>query len=162
MTERLRWLRPWTLLVLGGVVAGCTGGPVEESSLELGTGTWRFEPLTDGDSVPLIRGAQGGWHIWLSVRSTAGEESGSLSIAVSPADETRPPQRTTIGVTLDPPDAEGRRVYLGWPAILEDPACAVGELLRIEATFVAPSGQRTTVEREVRVTGGDSPPPPCG
>lgn len=157
----MRW--SVSALFVAVLLGGCASEVVpEEASLELGTGTWRFEPVADGDAVPLIRGAQGGWHVWVAVRTNGMErDRGSLSIALSPADESRPPRETTLGVTLDPPDAEGRRVYLGWPAILDDPSCAVGELLRIEATFTDATGRRVTVERDVMVTGGDDPPPPC-
>ncbi|MDQ3033541.1 MAG: hypothetical protein M3Y87_14070 [Myxococcota bacterium] len=155
------------VLVLGALVpgAGCAEVPVEpeRTSLELGSGTFRFEPLADGDGAPLVKGAQGGWHIWVAVRAHGLEsDAGSLAIEIQPADESAPPQRTTIGVRFDPPDAEGRRSYLGWPAILSDPACDVGRLLRIEATLTTPSGERLRAERYVMPTPGDDPPPQCG
>jgi hypothetical protein len=39
--------------------------------LEVGTGTYRFEPVTDGDTLPLVFGAQGGWHLWVAIRVSA-------------------------------------------------------------------------------------------
>lgn len=157
------------LLVIGiGHVAlalGCASVPVDEdvARLELGTGTWRFEPLADGQDVPLVRGAQGGWHLWLSVRADGLDaETGSLAIELQPADESAPPQTTSIGIHFDPPDANGMRSYLGWPAILADPSCAVGTMLRVRATVTTGSGERITAERYVVPAPGESPPPPCG
>jgi len=156
-----------TLLVLGLAACGCAAAapdPIEPegAALELGTGTWRFEPVEDGDEVPMIHGAQGGWHLWVAVR-TDGMESrtGRLEIELQPADESSPPQTTSLGVQLDPPDAEGRMSYLGWPAILPDPACATGTMQRIRATFTTSSGERVTSERYVIAGAGESPPPAC-
>ena len=46
------------------VPAGVFGEP----HVELGTGLFTFESLTDGDSVELVAGIQGGWHVDASVR----------------------------------------------------------------------------------------------
>lgn len=148
------------------LATGCAGvsagDPEGEPSLELGTGTWRFEPLEDGAVVPLVKGAQGGWHVWLAVRVDGLDASrGSLAIELQPADESTPAETTSVGVSLDPPDAEGRRSYLGWPAILSDPSCAVGELLRVRVTFTTSAGERLTAERELVPSPGDDPPPAC-
>jgi hypothetical protein len=162
-----RPLRALSLASLLGLVASACAeagpGPDPlEPRLEVGTGTVRFEALEDGAEVPLTKGAQGGWHLWIAVRAEGLDTGfGSLEIIQQPADESAPPQRSTVGVRFDPPDAEGRRVYLGWPAILADPSCSVGELLRIRATLTTPTGERLTAEREVIPTGGDHPPPPC-
>ncbi|GAB4196307.1 MAG: hypothetical protein OHK0013_03360 [Sandaracinaceae bacterium] len=151
--------------LLGCVVAGCAGSPQPEpveASLEIGTGTARFVPLADGDEVPMVKGAQGGWHLWVSVRAE-GLESGlaSLELAHQPADESEPEQVMRSGVTFDPPDARGRRVTLGWQAILANPSCSVGRLHRVRVTVTTATGQRLTAEREVMPTGGDNPPPAC-
>jgi hypothetical protein len=37
--------------------------------IELGTGQDRFVPLEDGDAVDIVKGPQGGYHIWGSVRT---------------------------------------------------------------------------------------------
>ena len=39
-----------------------------DPTLELGTGLTAFEPLSDGDSITLVGGIQGGWHLDASVR----------------------------------------------------------------------------------------------
>lgn len=157
-----------TLLVgAAGLIAGCAGAPVdpgepEEARLELGTGTWRFEPVEDGAELPMIHGAQGGWHVWVAIR-TAGMDArvGSLVVELQPADESAPAQVTSLGVQLDPPDAEGRRSYLGWPAILPSPACSVGTMQRLRATFTSSSGERVSAERYLIAGPGDDPPGAC-
>jgi len=44
------------------LIGGCTA-EASEGVLELGTGEWRYEPLTGGEDVELIRGVQGGVHV---------------------------------------------------------------------------------------------------
>jgi hypothetical protein len=141
-----------------------TPAPVEEGEarLEVGTGTWRFEPLEDGQEVPMVRGAQGGWHVWVSVRAEHLQAStGRLEIEVQPADESAPPESASVGVQFDPPDADGMRSYLGWPAILSSPSCAVGETLRVHVTLTTSAGQQISAERYLVPAPGDFPPPPC-
>ena len=51
----------------GGGVSGGAGGEGGAGGapwLELGTGTEAFEPLTEGQPVPIIAGPQGGYHVW--------------------------------------------------------------------------------------------------
>jgi hypothetical protein len=84
-----------------------------------------------------------------------------MAIELQPADESEPAQTTSVGIRFDPPDAEGRRSYLGWAAILTDPACAVGRMLRVRATVTATSGERVSAERIVIPSAGDHPPPAC-
>lgn len=38
--------------------------PAAEGWVELGTGARRYEPLAAGEEVPIIRGPQGGFHVW--------------------------------------------------------------------------------------------------
>jgi hypothetical protein len=65
-----RWV--FTLLFL---LAGCAGGENEPSEdpnlepwLELGAGLYAYEELEDGDSIELVHGFQGGWHVDMSLR----------------------------------------------------------------------------------------------
>lgn len=153
--------------VLGALAAsGCAAadaGPPGEASLEVGTGTARFAPVLDGEEVPLVRGAQGGWHLWVSVRATGLDTGvGSLEIEHGPADGSSAPEVSRVGVTFDPPDAQGRRVTLGWQAILPDPSCAVGRLHRVRVTVTTATGQRASAEVDMLPGAGENPPAPCG
>jgi hypothetical protein len=152
---------------LGLVLGACASVPAMAPSdgtpmLELGTGTYAFVPVTDGQTLPLIHGAQGGWHFWVAVRVTGSSaSSGSLTLETQPADESSPARIATIGVHFDPPDATGGRSFLGLQDIMSDPSCAVGTLIRVRATVTLPDGTRVSDERHVVPGPGDSPPPPC-
>lgn len=155
------------LLVLGAALAlaaGCaTEAPPGEASLELGTGSWRFEPVTDGDTVSLVRGAQGGWHFWLSLRAQGmSGEYNTMRLELQPADESAPAQRNELPVYLEPPDEDGVRLATGLTAILADPGCAVGELLRVRVTMTADDGTEIVDERYLMIDPGPDPPPACG
>jgi len=165
-TRALRSAAALVLALASTAAAGCgaeTGRPGEgETHLELGSGSWRFEPLEDGQAVDLVRGAQGGWHIWISVRAEGFAESQAvLELETQVADESRPPQHTEVEVRLERPDAEGRRAFIGWPAILAEPGCLMGEMLRVTATLRDDAGTRVEAERYVTVMGGDDPPTAC-
>jgi hypothetical protein len=143
-------------------VAACTSetAPSEaERAVELGTGVSRFEPVVDGVEVPLIAGSQGGHHVWISIRAQRLDSNrASVRIASGPADESREQVVTLVNGRFDPPDADGRRAMIGWPEMLPDAGCLVGELLRVDVS-VDVGGQYTTDEREILVGAGDSPPP---
>jgi hypothetical protein len=145
--------------------AGCASevAPAEEapSEVELGTGVSRFEPIEDGLEVPLVAGAQGGHHVWVSVRASGLDSNrASIRIESGPADERREPIVTLVNGRFDPPDVEGRRAMIGWAEMLPDAGCLIGELLRIEIA-VDIGGQYTSDEREILVGAGDHPPA-CG
>ena len=153
---------PIALALVCAACASSSSTTPGAAELELGTGTWQFERVTDGDTLPRVHGAQGGWHFWVAVRVTgASAEAGSLAVELQPADESVPATTETIGVHLDPPDADGGRSYLGWRAIMVDPACAVGTTFRVRATITLPDGTRASDERYVVPGPGDYPPPAC-
>ena len=54
----------------GGMAGQVSGGvtPAPEPYLELGTGFRRFEPVMNGQEVPIIEGIQGGYHVWGALR----------------------------------------------------------------------------------------------
>ena len=163
MTRVHRWL-PSSLLVLAVALGGCVGEePPGETSLELGTGSWQFEPVVDGDRVPLIRGAQGGWHFWLSARATGMTDEGpNLVIEMQLADESMPAQRMELPVLLERPDDEGRRAVVGLTAIVQDPGCAVDQLMRVTITLEGEDGTQLVDERYLEIDPGADPPPSCG
>lgn len=55
-------------LIIGSTACSpCPSGP---PSLALGTGQTHFEPLTDGDPLDMLRGPQGGFHVFGSLQLT--------------------------------------------------------------------------------------------
>ena len=146
-----------TLAALSGCGEDVGSG---DASLALGTGSWRYEALEDGDTVELVRGAQGGWHVWLSVRTRGIDERQVVQARVQPADESRPPTSDDLRVSLDPMNDDGTRDLIGYPLVIEDPSCLVGEMIRIEVRTEV-GGEMVRTERDVRVDGGTYPPDPC-
>jgi hypothetical protein len=161
MLTRMNVLGALALVGLAGC-ASVEAAPSSDALLEVGTGTARFELLEDGAEVAMVRGAQGGWHLWISARASGlGSGTGSLEIAHGPADGGEPLESTRVGVVFDPPDAQGRRATLGWQAILAEPSCAVGRLHRIRVTVTTATGERLSAERDVIPAAGEHPPPAC-
>ena len=143
-------------------LGGCAEAPTEEAAIEVGTGSWRFELIEDGQEVALVRGAQGGWHLWISVRVRGIEgDAPPLRLSLQPADESAPAYETDVQLRLDPPDADGWRELVGYTGILPEPSCVVGELLRVRVSTPMEDGRVMASERDVRVLGGAYPPPVC-
>lgn len=144
------------VLLLGAATLGCAGESAGEGTVELGTGEWEFVPLADEDTVPLVFGVQGGYHVWTSFRAEGLDPEGvMLEIETQPGDESKPPELSRVPVDMQP---NGELV--GWPAILSQPSCSLGQMLRIRVTLTDPRGVRATDERYVRPTTGTGPPPP--
>ena len=166
-TVQQRCLRVVVHLLALGLVAGCASPVAPSPDVELGTGTWQFESLADGQELSLVRGAQGGWHIWLGVRTTdlampdPATQRAPVAIELQPADELTEPQRVETELFFGPEDANGQRMMLGWPAIVADPACAVGQLMRVSAELDAADGTAHIDERYVMIGPGADPPGPC-
>ncbi len=146
-------------------LAGCGEAPPDDPTveLELGTGSWRFESVTDGDEVDLVRGAQGGWHVWVAIRGRGIEDGARVRIETQPADDSESAQTVELEPAFEPEDLEGYRQFVGWPAMLADAACVVDELLRVRATLLDDEGEEVLrSERYFRVRPGDDPPSACG
>ena len=155
------------LVALLLALTACGGDPAAEqppgmATLELGTGSWRFEPLEDGQDVELVHGAQGGWHIWISLTvSGASVAHPVVTLSMVPVDASRPAQDTSLPLAFDPPDEQGASKLIGFTGILNDPSCMVGKLVRVRASLTTDDGEELSDVREVVVQGGVYPPPPC-
>ncbi|MCA9581873.1 MAG: hypothetical protein KC416_08760 [Myxococcales bacterium] len=163
---------------LAVLLLGCAGAEGEgehvEAALEVGTGSWRFEEVLDGDRIELVRGAQGGWHLWISLRVRGAEmqqTTGTIRVLSADGDLSAGGEsgsegyddviaEATIPVMFDPPKGDGSRSYVGWPHVIPDPGCAVGRLVRVEAVVVGPGGDLRD-ERDIEVGPGADPPDPC-
>jgi len=150
-------------LLVGAALSGCTA-PVEgEGWVALGTGEWRFEPLTDGQPVPLIAGAQGGHHVWTSLRTTGLDpERVLLAIDTEPVDGSLPAEHSQVRVDLSENPEEGTYDFVGWPAILSQPGCVAGRELNVRVTLTDRHGVSATDECAVLpMTGTGVILPPC-
>ncbi|HMV70201.1 MAG TPA: hypothetical protein PKA64_25390 [Myxococcota bacterium] len=99
-----------------------TDPPAVEPGCELGTGATALEPLVDGQDLPQVRGPQGGWHVYGSVRChgiVAGDTENPLN-----------PENPVVTWKLD----DGGRLvagYEGLPRPMSTPegAALTGELI---------------------------------
>ena len=157
-----KWL--WVLSVLGLHACGEGAPPHVDgpATLELGTGSWRFEPLADGQEVELVHGAQGGWHMWISLKVTGTTiDQSTVQLTMEPADESRPPQEVSVELPFEAPDEQGACKLIGYTGVVNDPSCWVGALMRVKATVTTGDGTVLSDEHEVMLRGGAYPPPPC-
>lgn len=140
------------VVVLLALAPGCAGAdePPAQGVVEVGTGEWQFEPLVDGQEVELAHGAQGGWHLWTSVRTLGLEPEGvQLDVTTTVVDD--PASATTSRGRIKLTEREdGRCEFIGWPAVLGKPACAIGQPLRLKAVVTDARGAVATGERLVR------------
>lgn len=135
--------------------------PPGELTVELGTGEVAFEPLTDGTTLPLIAGPQGGHHVWLGLR-VVGMSGTRANLTVEPIPITTgelPPRSSPVRITMTEL-ADGTHEYFGWPAQLAEPGCLVGEQLLLRVTLEDTRGSRGSDERTI-VVGDGTGVPPC-
>lgn len=159
----MKWCAAIVLLSLASGCSSETTEPDGVRAFELGTGSWRFEPIEDGAQLDMVHGAQGGWHVWLAFRVDGIDDEDLLFVTTETqlGDESRAPHVTRTRVPFEAPDIEGHRVFVGWTEILDDPSCMLGAPLRVKATLELPDGSTLTDERYITPMGGAYPPPAC-
>lgn len=137
------------VLFLAGVLSACPDpGPepevidgsvvLEDGGLEplveVGTGNSRFEPLTDGQSLPIVLGPQGGQHLWTSVRARAPVDPRQVLVRVSIIKDGTPLETTEYRLNL----VKTGSVYewYGMTALVPDPTAVENQEveLRVELT----------------------------
>jgi Ethanolamine utilization protein EutJ (predicted chaperonin) len=96
------------------LAAACSGGdgsdtdtdaadsalPVLDPALEIGTGTVAFEPISDGDTIYIVRGPQGGYHFDISLRAQ-GIDPGNDQDLFDPSNPTTVWRAFDEGVQVD-------------------------------------------------------------
>jgi hypothetical protein len=136
------------------------GAPV----LQVGTGQTDYLPLTDGQTVQMEQGPQGGHHIWIAVRQENLKQSGSTTTITSVVPSTgQAGPMTSYVFTFDPDqggfcklyglryqlDADGTdyHKFLGQPldltVVIEDASGAKGTgsaHINIDPQLLCPSG----------------------
>ncbi len=141
-------------------VSGGCAAEVGEGTLELGTGEWRYETLADGDEVDLVRGSQGGVHVWLSMRASGLDpDRVTMEIVTEKLDGSLAPETSVVEVSLNPAAEEGVLMHeiLGWPAVLAEPGCVVDSELLVTVTLSDENGTSATDQRLVVPRGTDMP-----
>lgn len=105
----------------------------------LGSGREAFEGVEPDATVPLIKGIQGGFHVWTSFFAygfTTDVVRMELSTRWGGLDDSLLEMAGNIGVhPATDPSGMPALLSLGWPAIVFNPACSNGQLLDIEITI---------------------------
>jgi hypothetical protein len=105
----------------------------------LGSGRAAFEAVDENGSVPLIKGIQGGFHVWTSFFAY-GFDTDVVRMDLSTRWNTRDDSVLEMGGNVGvraatDPSGVPALLSLGWPALVSDPACSNGQLLDIEITI---------------------------
>ena len=135
----------------------CGEAPLGDPWAEVGTGELAFVPIADGDDAELHAGAQGGWHLWVSVRAYAFGEQARLGTRIEPLDWEGPVQEGSRPVPLERAE-DGVRTFVGSPAVLSYASCFVGRPTRLTLTLSDESGRLATDERIVVPQAPPDPP----
>lgn len=135
-------MRPTVAIVLMLTAAGCgSDGP---PSAEVGTGAGQFEPLTDGEQVPIIHGLQGGYHVWGAVRAhNLDGHALRLSFTLTPTAATAP--YTSRNDVVDLTDGE----HAGTAVFLADPNAVRGQPCRLHLDATDTHGRTASSERTI-------------
>lgn len=118
----------------------------------LGTGREQFEPRADGESVLLVRGIQGAWHVWTSFLAY-GFETDVLRMELTTewqgVDESRLGGAGNVAVR-PVEDAAGAAALasVGWTAVVYNPTCAHGHRLRVNLSVLDKEGRFASDTRE--------------
>ncbi|MFW6050062.1 MAG: hypothetical protein ACODAU_02740 [Myxococcota bacterium] len=149
------------------LVAGCKGGEPQVGGdagaawLEVGGGEWQFEPLEDGQEVELVRGGQGGYHVWVSLRAGGVDpDNVRMSITTEILSLAGSESGSTLDRDLGSAPEPGTYHYIGWPAVLPEPGCADGEEVEVRVTITDRHGTQVGDRRTV-VPLASITPPPC-
>jgi hypothetical protein len=125
---------------------GCGDDASSEVPLTLGSGEAEFEPFTSGGHLRLYAGTQGGHHVWLSMRAelAPGRVQMVLDVVPSPPAE---PAHSEVEIDFNAVDGKpGLVEFVGWPARVLDPACAVGKPVELVVTLRDEGGTRARGE----------------
>jgi hypothetical protein len=143
----------------GSDIADAGGGAdalvLPASALQIGSGEVSFEPIEEGQALPLYAGTQGGYHVWLSFRAPLAPGLVTMELDLVPVPASRESHsELTIPfeeVAGEPALAE----FIGWPAQILDPECAVQQPVQVHARFVDSRG--VSVEADIALV----PTPPA-
>lgn len=143
------------LALLACVALGCGADSGEDvptgPRVILGTGREQFQMLEPEAAVPLIKGIQGGFHVWTSFIAY-GFDTDVLRMELATRWDTLEDSVLEMkgNVSVNPmPDERGEvgLASLGWPATIFNPACANGRRLRLDLTVLDTEGHTASDRR---------------
>lgn len=125
--------------------------PSTASSLEVevGTGNVDFEPIADGAGVPIIHGAQGGYHVWTAVRVKQVDVADARINLYARFEDSHAPAGDPSGLAVSLYLEGGARVAWGMRDFIHDPTAAEGKRIVLRAEVVANDGRHGEAERVV-------------
>lgn len=136
--------------------AGRDAGPPPE--LEIGSGgILVFEPVSDGDTVELARGCQGGQHVWISLRARHLDTRPALITLRGTRVDDGSVISIPVTVRLTFEDREGYDEITGLQLIIPDPENVLSGEIDISARVAEdrPGGLIVSATRRVSVVWGD-------
>ncbi|MEW5852737.1 MAG: DUF2330 domain-containing protein [Myxococcota bacterium] len=141
----LRARRRGAVALVAAVMSGC-GTETPAPTVEIGTGESRYESLSDGQDVELVRGAQGGYHMWMSLRSQ-GLDPEKVWLDV----ETRVNgDKSTSSTVTRLTSQDDNDVLVGWPLIIAEPERVDGQLMEVHVTLTDEQGDAADASISVR------------
>ena len=117
--------------------AGVTDGGSENAAvLEVGTGKDNFVALHESDTIEIIHGPQGGWHLWGALRTKGLTPPLTVDYSIS-VPETGNELSCTV-YDVDPLAVGSWSIWAGLIGFLPDPSLAAGKsvLLTMQVTDV--------------------------
>jgi hypothetical protein len=149
---------PFLALVVGacGTASETTAvdaGPVAAPELQLGTGKDSFEPLAEGQTVELIHGPQGGWHIWGSLRARGLASPLTVVYAVALADTGEVLSSTTY--EIEPLAAGSWSLWAGLIGYVPEPERVAKQPVALSMQVTDARGVQLGATQ--RVVAGDLP-----
>ena len=137
-------LAPSVGLALGCGSEAATVSDSSDTRVLLGTGEAEFEALDGEPTLRLVRGAQGGFHVWASVLAY-GFSSPRLDLLLTTSVDDQPDSslvmhaRLTMRDVLDP-DGNPAQSFAGFPAQVKNARCAAGRRVGLELQLSEPGG----------------------
>lgn len=133
------------LLALGPCACGGESerGPPGVQRVVLGTGEATFEHIEGEPELPLVAGAQGGFHVWASFLAYGFDTAAidlTLTTTVAGASENLVMRARVTTREIVDPDGLPARSYAGFPAQVLDARCAHGQRVSLQLQLTAPEG----------------------
>ena len=118
--------------------------------VEIGAGTTAFEPLADGERVPMISGGQGAQHLWTAVRVTATPSVAQATIILSSLRANGlPGGPSSSSVVALQPDPQGRFFIVGLTNLVDYDTAGV--TLTVSVALTAADGRSGGAHHTVSV-----------
>ena len=117
--------------------------------VEVGIGSVDFERIADGDGVPIIHGAQGGYHVWTAVRVQQADVADARINLYARFEDSHALAGDPSGLAVSLYLEGGARVAWGMRDLIHDPVAAKGKRVILRVEVVANDGRHGEAERVV-------------